>query len=59
MTLTERSLITGEEHMTTLQLEDTGGMTLGRSDAMSWKTTLARGQVSGQQGNGCPVFTVV
>merc|ERR1719321_2024279 len=35
VTLTERSLITGEEHMTTLLLEDTGGVPLGRSDAMA------------------------
>jgi len=35
VTLTERSLITGEEHMTTLMLEATDGTPLSRRDAMS------------------------
>merc|ERR1719253_1651992 len=35
VSLTERSLITGEEHMTTLLLEDTAGVPLTRADAMA------------------------
>ena len=49
VTLTERSLLTGEDSMTTLQLEATDGTVLSPGDAMSAISAIAPGGVGGTE----------
>ena len=49
VTLTERSLLTGEDSMTTLQLEATDGTALSPGDAMSAISAIAPGGVGGTE----------